>query len=169
VETNKGCTYADLLAAFHVQFVASREVQTLHRIQLAQAHQRPGSTVEQFYAYMAERCVGLAKPPAEVDLVTTFTYGLIDLPMRMAVASREPQTLADAYRFALEARTLISTVQYPYAQQHRPDTARLNHMETVPDHQQPLYSPFPEPEPSEPRLQALDAPIYAQLPRGSCA
>jgi hypothetical protein len=49
VETNKGGTYAELLAAFHAQFVASREVQTLHRIQLARAHQRPSSTVEQFY------------------------------------------------------------------------------------------------------------------------
>jgi hypothetical protein len=157
VENHKGGSYAELLAAFHAQFVASREVQTLHRIQLARAHQRPGSTVEQFYAYMAERCVGLAQPPAEIDLVTTFTYGLVDLAMRMAVASREPQTLADAYRFALEARTLISTVQSPYAQQHRPDTARLNHMGTRPDCEHPLYSPFPEPEPSEPRLQALDA------------
>jgi hypothetical protein len=92
VENNKGGTYAELLAAFHAQFVASREVQTLHRIQLSRTHQRPGSTVEQFYAYMAERCVGLAQPPAEVYLVTTLTYGLIDLPMRMAVASRESCT-----------------------------------------------------------------------------
>jgi hypothetical protein len=67
VEGNKGSTYAELLAAFLAQFVASREVQTLHRIQLSRAHQRPGTTIEQFYAYVAERCVGLAQPPMEID------------------------------------------------------------------------------------------------------
>jgi hypothetical protein len=46
-------------------------------IQLSRAHQRPCTTIEQFYAYLAERCVGLAQPRTEVDLVTTFTYGLI--------------------------------------------------------------------------------------------
>jgi hypothetical protein len=89
--------------------------------------------------------------------VTMFTYGLIDLPMRMAVATRDPQTLADACRFALEDQTLIGTVQSPYAQQYRPNTARLNHVQMAPDQQHPLDPPFPELEPSEPRLQALDA------------
>jgi hypothetical protein len=84
-------------------------------------------------------------------------HGLIDLPMRMAVATRDPQTLADAYRLALEARTLIGTVQSPYAQQYRLNTARLNHVQMVSDQQHPLDLPFPEPEPSEPWLQALDA------------
>jgi hypothetical protein len=83
---------------------------------------------------MAERCVGLAQPPMEIDLVTTFTSGLIDLPMRMAVSTRDPQTLADLHRFALEARTLIGTVQSPYAQQYHPNIARLNHVQMVPDH-----------------------------------
>jgi hypothetical protein len=52
---------------------------------------------------MAQRCAGVTQPPAEVDLVATFTFGLIDLPTRTAVVTRNLQTLADAHRFALKA------------------------------------------------------------------
>jgi hypothetical protein len=45
VDSNKEGTNAKLLAAFHAQFVASREMQTLHRIQLSRAHQRHGTTI----------------------------------------------------------------------------------------------------------------------------
>jgi hypothetical protein len=55
----------------------------------------------------------LAQPPAEVDLVTTFAYDLIDLPTRMAAATRDPQTLADAYRFAFDPEPSSGLSNHP--------------------------------------------------------